>query len=109
MSYAEQAANYIHAYCRQIWPAEKRLSHHSDSAQMASTMANGEMIDCFDHSGGGSHKYIPSERWTIDLGEKIGAGVYGYWKMKDGSYLLRTCNGRLAYADNYDTPAKWGE
>jgi hypothetical protein len=30
------------------------------------------------------------------LGMPRVAGVYGYWAMADGSYLLQTCSGRLA-------------
>lgn len=106
---AALAADYIHAWCRQQWPEDKRLAHHKDSAQMASTVANGEMIDVFDHQGGGSHKYIPAAKLTEDLGEPQGAGVFGYWKMYDGSYLLRTCNGRLAHwSGKAEDKAEWG-
>ncbi len=93
--YAQIAAEYLHAWCRAKWPTP--LKHQSDSAQMASTVANGGMMDVFDFKGHGTHKYIPSDKLTVDLGEPKGAGVYGYWKMADNSYLLLTCNGRLAY------------
>lgn len=101
--YAEIAADYIHAYCRMAWP--KPLNHQTDSAQMASTVANGAMMDVFDHEGGGSHKYIPADKLTRDLGMPLGAGVFSYWKMKDGSYLLRTCDGRLGYWEGGDSVA----
>jgi hypothetical protein len=94
MSAAQIAACYIHAWCRETWPDK--------GAEMASTVANGSMMDVFDHKGYGSHKHIPADRLTTDLGEAIGAGVFGYWKMYDDSYLLRTCNGRLAHWDGTD-------
>jgi hypothetical protein len=88
---AKIAAEMLHAWAR--------TKFEDLPAEMASTIANGEIIDVFDHQGGGSHKYIPADRLTQDLGEPLGAGVYGYWKMYDDSYLLRTCDGRLAYWD----------
>lgn len=93
--YAQLAADYIHAWCRKTWPEPTKFC--KDGSRMASTVANGEMIDVFDHKGGGTHKYIPADRLTEDLGAEPGSGVYGYWKMADDSYLLRTCDGRLAY------------
>ncbi len=106
MSYAQIAGQYMHAWCRAKWP--EPMAHQTDSAQMASTMANGSMIDVFDHKGHGTHKYIPADRLTQDIGEPLGAGVYAYWKMADDSFLLLTCNGRLAHWDG--TPegkAEW--
>lgn len=85
--YANTAAEYIKAWCAATF---------NDAARMESTMANGGMIDAFDHVGGGSYKYIPVEKLNQDLGLPNGAGVFNYWKMKDGSYLLRTCEGPLA-------------
>lgn len=109
--YARIAAEFFHAWCRAKWPGdEKPVGKASSGAYMASTMANGEMIDAFDHRGGGSHKYIPADRLTEELGESIGAGVFGYWLMGDGSYLLRTCDGRLAYwSGKEDEKARWAE
>lgn len=86
--YAKIAATYIRAFCK---------ASFKDSDSMESTVAIGEMIDVFDHNGGGTHKYIPADKLSADLEQPAGAGVYGYWVMKDGSYLLRTCCGRLAY------------
>lgn len=89
--YAKIAARYISAYCREVFKEDKE-----DPSEMETHMANGELIDVFDHSGGGTHKYIPADRLTEELGMPKGAGVFGYWKMADNSYLLRTCPGRLA-------------
>ena len=103
MPYAQTAANYINAYCCMEFPKEHR-------AGIASTLANGGAIDAFDHVGHGTHKYLPAERLTAELGEPQGAGVYGYWKMADGSYLLLTCRGPLAWWSGQDgDPAQWGK
>ena len=64
---------------------------------MATTVFNMGMLDVFDHKGSGSHKYIPADRLTDDLGMEQGAGVFGYVKLYDDSYVLKTCNGPLAY------------
>jgi hypothetical protein len=106
MTYAKVAADAINAMCVLMFKDVKlpRLA-----VNMASTMANGEVIDAFDHQGGGSHKYIPAAKLTEDLGERQGAGVFAYWHMKDGSYLLRTVDGRLAHwSGKPDDKAEWG-
>jgi hypothetical protein len=111
MTAARIAAAYIHAYCRETFAedAERVDLRSKEPVKMASTVANGHMIDVFDHQGSGTHKYIPAERLTLDLGEPLGAGVFSYWKMYDGSYLLRTCDGRLAHWDGTDEgKAEWG-
>lgn len=102
MPYARTAAQYITAWCR--------ATYKENPDRMGSTMANGEMIDCFDHRGHGSHKYIPADRLTQELGEPEGSGVYGYWAMNDGSYLLLTCRGDLAWWSGKDEDkARWHE
>lgn len=106
MSYAKTAANCINLLTMATYPdwAEK-----NGPISLASTMANGEIIDAFDHKGGGSHKYIPADRLSEELGEPAGAGVYGFWQMKDGSYLLRTCHGALAHwSGKAEDKAEWG-
>lgn len=98
--YADVAARYIAIYCRELYG--------KDSEGMESHMANGSMIDVFDHKGHGSHKHIPADRLTQELGMPEGAGVYGYWLMADGSYLLLTCPGRLAFWSGKEgEPAQW--
>jgi hypothetical protein len=100
MPYAQIAAQYITAWCR--------ATYAKNPDKMGSTMANGGMIDCFDHRGHGSHKYIPADKLTEDLGERQGAGVYGYWAMNDGSYLLLTCRGDLAWwSGKNEDKAQW--
>jgi len=100
MCYAKQAAQLITAWCRATFT--------KDPDAMGSVMANGSIIDAFDHSGHGSHKYIPSDKLTQDLGEPVGVGVYGFWQMKDKSCLLLTCRGDLAWwSGNSDDKAEW--
>lgn len=89
--YAKTAAECITAWCKLKWPDETGLN-------MPSTMANSStLLDAFDHKGGGTHKYIPADKLSKDLGEPKGKGVYGYVMMGDGSYILQTCRGPLAY------------
>ena len=108
MSAAQIVTLYVHAHCRQQWPTP--MEHQTDSAQMASTVLNGGFADVFDFKGSGSHKYIPSDKLSQDLGEPLGAGVYGYLKMYDDSYVLMTCNGRLAHWSGKDEDiAVWGK
>ena len=97
MSYARQAALSINLQARHIF----------NDVTMASTWANGQVIDAFYHEGHGTHKYIDADRFTDDLGMERGAGVYGYWAMKDSSLLLLTCKGRLAYANKPNGKAYW--
>lgn len=105
--YALVAAELIHAYCKVKFPPQEGSSSKAYGNYMATTVANGPLIDAFDHVGGGSHKYIPTTRLNADLSYPDGAGVFGYWKMKDGSYLLRTCEGPLAvWSGKDDEPAR---
>jgi len=100
MAYAQVAAQYITAWCR--------ATYTKDPDKMGSTMANGEMIDAFDHVGYDTHKYFPADRFTADLGEPSGAGVCGAWIMKDKSMLLLTCRGDLAWwSGKDDEKALW--
>lgn len=100
MSAAKIAAMLIHAHCRATWP--------DSGAEMGSTILNGAFLDVFDFKGSGSHKYVPDERLTADLGEPKGAGVYGYVRMYDDSYVLKTCKGPLAiWSGKDDEKAEW--
>lgn len=92
----------VHAYCRETWPDE--------GAGMASTVFDGSFADAFDIKEHGSYKYIPADKLTADLGEPQDAGVFGYCRLYDGSYVLKTCNGRLAHWTGKDTDAAiWGD
>ena len=106
MCYAQVAADQINAFCRMQWP-------NDGDARMASTWCNGSVIDAYDHEGHSTHKYINADQFTQDLGEPQGAGVYGAWRMKDGSLLLLTCKGPLAWAPPYvegePRKAEWGK
>lgn len=104
MCKARIAIIYVHAYCQQQWPGEGP----TEGRNMASTVLTGSFLDVFDHKGTGSHKYIPADRLTKELGLPEGAGVFGYVKMYDDSYILQTCGGALAYwSGKDDEPAKW--
>ena len=106
MTAAKITASYLHAWCLKKFPGDKP----HEGTNIASTMANGSMFDVFDHKGHGSHKYIPADKLTADLGEPERAGVFGYWRMHDGSYILRTSRGPLAtWSGNPDDKAEWGE
>jgi len=87
--YAKVAAMYVKAYCMAVFGSEPEA--------MESTMCRGEFLDAFDIVGTGSHKYIPKEMLNNDLNLPDGAGVYGYAKFSDDSYLLFTCPGKVAY------------
>lgn len=105
--YARLAAMYIHSYCRQKWPTVEDGKDHLHGTNMASTMCQGSWIDVFDVASSGTHKYIPTHKLNEDLGLRQGAGVFGYYRFKDGSYLLMTCDGPLAYwSGNADDKAK---
>jgi len=98
--YAKIAAEYTNLFA---------IARFND-VKLASTIFNGEYADVFDHVGYGSHKYIPADKLTEDLGEPSGSGVFGYWKMADGSYVLRTCRGKLAYwSGQPDDKAMWAD
>lgn len=106
MSAAQIAAMLVHAYCRQTWP--EPLRHQKDSAQMASTVLCGGFLDVFDFKSFGTHKYIPKDKLNADLGEPEGAGVFGYLRMHDDSYVLQTCDGRLAtWSGKDEDKAEW--
>jgi len=100
MPYAQIAAQYIHAWCR--------ATYETEPDRMASTMAIPGLMDVFNHTGYGTHKYIPADKLNHDLELAQGAGVYGYWHMNDGSYLLLTCPGALAWwTGKAEDEAQW--
>lgn len=105
MTAAQLACELIHAWCEKKWPGDGP----SDGARMASTVFNLDVMDVFDHKSFGSYKYIPSERLTRDLGESAGAGIFNYVQLYDGSYVLKTCDGRLAWwSGKEEDRAEWG-
>lgn len=83
MSYAKCAVLMLNAYAKTIGVKAERIFSF-------------EMLDCFDFTQHGSHKYIPSDELNKMLGLPQGAGIYGYVKFGDGSYVLRLCGGELA-------------
>lgn len=97
MTYAQTAVMATNAYCRELY----------NDVDMGSTHFNGIWADAFDHRGYASHKYIDKNKYNEQLGMKRGAGVYGYWAMEDGSNVLCTCKGELAYTDAEDNAHWW--
>lgn len=97
--YAKIAGMYVKAHCATTF---------KDPAGMESTALRGGYVDVFDHKGFGTHKYIPADRLSDELGEPRGAGVYGSFLMGDGSHLLVTCKGPLAcWSGKDDEKATW--
>jgi len=93
---AEYASKMITAYCRAIFVKDNGDDITSD--EMGSIMTEiPSLIDTFDHIGYLSHKDLPKRLINSDLGTPIGSGIYGAWAMRDGSYLLLTCCGELAW------------
>ena len=81
--YATAAVTLLNAYAEKIGVKPQVLF-------------SGNLLDCFDIAGQGSHKYIPEDRLNAAMGLPSGAGVFGYVKFADNSYVLRLCDGRLA-------------
>lgn len=84
---------HVVAYCQIVWP---------NDPGMAATQVDVSAMSFADFIDSGSHKYIPAERLTEELGMVKGSGVYGYLKFSDGSYILKCCDGRLAHWDGGD-------
>lgn len=95
---AKMVARFILAYTKHVWP--------DDYVQMAKTGAPDYVGRYFSPTDAGSHKYIPADRLTADIGAKQGSGVFGYAKFDDGSYLLYTCFHGLAVWDGTDARAE---
>jgi hypothetical protein len=86
--YARAAAYYIRALSKTMFNEPDRMEGHVPSF---------ETLDCFDITDTGSHKYIPADRLSEQLGLPAGGGVYSYVRFSDNSVLLKTCPGRVAY------------
>ena len=86
--YAKTATYFIQAYC---------VVNFVNPTRMESVVADGILMHVFDYSSYGTHKYINSDDLTIQLGMTPGAGVYGYYLFPDGSFLLKTCPGPVAF------------
>lgn len=82
MSNAQMAAEFIQAFSKSRWP--------NDAVRMETGTA--DYLHSFaDIASSGSHKYIPADKLSKDIGAEEGSGVYGYMMFRDGSYLLKTC------------------
>lgn len=87
MSQARFFGMHVVAYCQIVWP---------NDPGMAKSQVDVSAMSFADFIESGSHKYIPADRLTEELGMRKGSGVFGYLKFSDGSYLLKCCNGLLA-------------
>lgn len=92
MSKAKTAARLAMAYAQVVFPddAVGMSKHTIDSVTHIS--------DCST----GSHKYIPADVLNRHLGLPQNAGVFGYVRFDDGSYILQTCSHGLAVWDGGD-------
>lgn len=99
MSHARMAMEFCRAISEKRFPDDARNMERFCVDWLAS-------IDAAVDSG--SHKYIPVEKLNAALGVPDGAGVFGYRKYADGSYLLMTCNTGLAYWDGGDSVPTFG-
>jgi hypothetical protein len=96
MTQAITAAQLVQTYCRTIFP--------NDPLEMECIVA--QHLRVFKVVSSGSHKYIPADKLSKDIGAEPGSGVYGYEKMEDGSFMLYTCCHGLAVWDGKeDSPA----
>lgn len=91
---AERAYLLIESFCAHNFREGKALE-----SQMVATF-----INCFDVQDCGSFKYIPTDRLNADLGLPNDAGIFGYVRFTDESYLLQTCDGPLAIWSGAETP-----
>jgi hypothetical protein len=94
---AKSAALMIMEVCKNRFPKDSMGMEHYQLDSMAS---------CFNIVNSGTHKYIPTEQLNADLGIPNGAGVFAYYKFKDGSYILMTCNHGLCVWDGSTNPAE---
>ena len=62
----------------------------------------GNYLDCFKVLDVGTHKYIPADALTQQLGLPQSGGVFGYVRFEDNSYALKLCSGKLAYWSGND-------
>ena len=93
MSIAYTAAMAIAATCKAMWPD----GHETMQSNWAEHMAAH-----FDGASYASHKYLPGglEESNAYLNLPSGAGLYGFWKFSDGTWLGLTCGGRVTVCDS---------
>jgi hypothetical protein len=101
--YARLAAQLITAWCRATAPNTDKMPDRWGSLRIDDIFS-----DVFDRMYRGTRKGIPAEKIDADLGEPVGEGVFGFWRMGDGSYLLLTCKGPLAFwSGKPEDKAEW--
>ncbi len=92
MSNAKMACEFVKAMAEAKFPYDaKSMSKH-----VVEWLTFADIIDS------GSHKYIPADTLSAELGQPEGAGVYGYVQFRDKSYILLTCHAGIAYWDGPD-------
>lgn len=96
MSDARMACLFVQAVAQRCFP--------DNAVQMEGPCVHW-LVSIADVVDSGSHKYIPAARLSADLGCAEGAGVYGYIKFRDGSYLLKTCHHGVAVWEGGDERA----
>lgn len=98
MSKAVIAAKFVRAIAKDIFP---------DVAKGMETNCVDWLARIDDAVDSGSHKYIPADRLSAELGQPSGAGVFGYRKYDDGSYLLLTCSAGVAIWDGGESKPRF--
>lgn len=96
MSKAKNAALLAVAYAQAAFP--------NDAIGMSKyTIRNVLYIVGGDNYSEGTAKYIPKDELNKALGLPDGAGVFGYVRFDDGTYVLETCSNGLAVWGGADT------
>ena len=88
---AHTIALHIQAYCQVCFPNDP-LGMEKHSVITLGSLAESS----------GSPKYIPADKLSADIGAEQGSGVFGYYRFKDGSYLLLTCYHGVCVWDGKD-------
>lgn len=96
MSDAKMACMFVQSTAKQQFP---------DDAIRMENVVLGWLTSFADIKGSGTHKYIPADRLTADIGADAGSGVYRYVEFHDGSYLLNTCKHGVAVWEGGDNKA----
>lgn len=90
MSKALYFGMHVVAYCQAVWPNDNSVFAHQASLSALSFATI---------TSSGSHKYIPADRLSEELGLRQGRGIYGFLEFEDDSILLLCSDGRIAHWD----------
>lgn len=89
MSNARMASEFVKHFANAVFPNDaKGMSKHVV-----------DYLTFADIKDRGTHKYIPADELSAKLGLPEGAGVYGYIRFQDCSYILLTCHAGIAHWD----------